>query len=306
MHGETQTARAISVNRRGFALVTTLLLITLLIAVSAQLATQSCVESASAARRHRTLLHELALDSAVLRIGERLAVPDPEALGWIRALDQAGSASIDWKAGDVGVCCTLGDDAAKFNPVLFQRPDQASLLTRKLNLLAERKSLNGASVSLRPLLGAPNSGRGENLYRWFDQLLTEVEPDALFRWSKMGSDASTPVWSDLVTCWGDGRVDLQRVDVDVLEAVLEDIRPGLARTMLKARPSDRSVNFLQTAMIDVPAEVRPTVMNRIGFDVRRYSLRVQTAVEADRREWYVVLQMDGRTSRVLHRSQLTW
>lgn len=296
----------VSRKRRGFALVATLLLLTLLIAVSAQLATQSCVESAAAARRHRTLLHELAVESAVLRIGERLAVPDPEALEWIRRLDQTGSASINWKTADVEVHCVLGDDAAKFNPVLFQRPDQNAMLTRKLNTLAQRKGLTAASVSLQPLSGTPNSVRGAPLYRWFDQLLIDAEPNAFFRWTTYEADRSTPVWSDLVTFWGDGRADLRRANADVLEAVLEDIQPGLARALLKSRPAERSANFLPTALIDVPAELRATVMNRIGFDLRRYCLRLQTGVTADRREWYFVQQMDGRTSRELHRSQLTW
>lgn len=293
--------------RHGFALVATLLLLTLLIAVSAQMATQACVESAASARRHRTLLHELALDSAVLRIGEQLAVPDAEALEWIRALDRTGLAFVEWKFGETEVRCSLGDDAAKFNPVLFQRPDQTSILTRKLKLMAERKALRTAEVSLRPLVADSGATKGAGLYRWFDQLLDDMEPGVLFRWTGNDSqEVDAPVWSDVMTFWGDGRIDLRRVDSDVLETVLEDLQPGLAHSMLKARTADRSVNFLPTALIDVPAELRSSVTERIGYDLRRYALRIQTAVGSDRRQWYVVLRADGRSTKVLHRSQPTW
>jgi len=292
---------------RSFALVATLLLLTLLIAVSAQFVTQACVESASASRRHRTLLHELALDSAILRIGEQLAVPDAEALEWTRRLDQAGSARMEFTIGAVMVHVVLGDDAAKFNPILFQRPDQMSVLARKLNELAARKALRVAQVSLRPLVVDSATRAGAGLYRWFDQILVDAEPGVLFRWPEGAlQEVDAPVWSDVATFWGDGRVDLRRVDADTLETALEDLQPGLARSILKARPADRSVNFLQTALIDVPAELRSAVSGRIGYDLRRYALRIETAVDSDRRQWYVVLQAEGQSARVLHRNQLTW
>jgi type II secretory pathway component PulK len=290
---------------RGFALVATLLLLTLLIAVAVQLATVASVESVSSARRHRTLIHELAVDSAVVLLSERLSTANDESQRWVRDLDQFGFTLTNFAVGPATVQCVLRDDAAKFNPILFQRADQQNVLTRKLALLAERKALPVARVALQPLIVDPSQGGAR--YRWYDQLLAGVEPGTFFRWPENPTEHnSSPVWSDGVTFWGDGRVDLRRADENVLEAALEDIRPGLAKVLLSARPTDRSVNFLQTALVGVPAEIRTAVANRITFDARRYAVRMETAVEADRRQWYVVLQVDADSCNVLHRSQLTW
>ncbi len=287
-------------------MVATLLLLTLLIAVAAQLATVASVESVSSARRHRTLIHELAVDSAVLLLRERLTTANDERQKWIRELDQLGFAVTNFAVGPATVQCVLRDDGVKFNPILFQREDQQNVLTRKLTQLANDRALPGARVALQPLI-VDSASPGGARYRWYDQLLAGVEPGAFFRWPENPTEHnSSPVWSDVVTFWGDGRVDVRRVDADVLEAALEDIRPGLAKVLLNARPTDRSANFLQTALIGVPAEIRAAVANRITFDARRHAVRMETAVEADRRQWYVVLQVDADRCNVLHRSQLTW
>jgi hypothetical protein len=291
---------------RGFALVATLLLLTLLIAVAAQLATTASVESVTSARRHRTLIHELAVDSALLLLRERLTTANDETQQWVRDLDRFGFAVTDFAVGPATVRCVLRDDGAKLNPILFQRADEQNVLTRKLTQLANGRALPGARVALKPLI-VDSPSQGGARYRWYDQLLAGVEPGTFFRWSENPTEHdASPVWSDVVTFWGDGRLDLRRVNTDVLEAALEDIQPGLAKVLLNAGPTDRSVNYLQTALIDVPAEIRTAVANRITFDARRYAVRMETAVEADRRQWYVVLQVDADRCKVLHRSQLTW
>ncbi len=96
------------------------------------------------------------------------------------------------------------------------------------------------------------------------------------------------------------------MDEAVLEAVLEDIRPGLAKKMLAARPADRSVNFLPTALTSVDAEIRQRVASRLTFDAHHYALRIDTTIDADRRRWYVVAQIHKGRVNVLHRAPITW
>lgn len=290
---------------RGFALLTTMLLITLLVAGMVELATVTSTQAVVTARRSRTLAHELAVDSALVVLADRLNESDQRLPELIEQLDRDRQAAARFSIGEVAVECTLRDDAAKFNPLLFAKPHQQVQLVRKLDTLAVRKSLPSAQVTLRPIV-VESSSESQPLYRWFDQILHSVEPGALFNWDENSGVESRPVWSDVLTFWGDGRIDLRRVDVVLLEAALSDIRPGLARQMLSVRPKDRALDFTRTALIKVHAEIRQRVAARLTFDARRYAIRMDTSIGPDRRRWYVVAEMDPDKLNVLHRSQLTW
>lgn len=292
--------------RGGFALLMSMLLITLLLAVTAELVSVTSVEAISSARRNRTCAHELAVDSALLVLAEQLSAENTQGSPLIRQLDQAGVACMSFPIGPVAVRCTLRDDAAKLSPLPFQRPDQQQKLTRKLTTLAGRRALPPVKVALKPVVRDSSSPAGP-VYHWYDQVLSDVQPGAVFRWNE-GADikGQMPVWSDVLTFWGDGRIDLRRVDADVLEATLEDIRPGLGRLMLAARPADRSLSFLQSALARVHAEIRQQVAARVTYNTRRYAIRMDTAVDADLRRWYVVATIAGGELSVLHRSQVTW
>lgn len=292
--------------RPAFALVTTMLLITLLIAVSAQLVTVTSMGAVNNSRRRHSLSHELAVDSALLLLADELAAADGDMSGLIRDLNHSGEVLRTFIIGIVKVQCTIRDDGAKFNPRLFERPDQQRRLARKLTLLANTKRLPPARVGLRPTVTSNTSESG-SLYRWFDQILTNIEPGMLFPWNKGDADSDPGlVWSNAVTFWGDGRVDLRRVDMDTLEVVLEDIQPGLGRRMLSARPADRSVDFRQSALSRIPAELRQKVAARVTYNGGRYAIQIDTMIHADRRRWYVVAQFNGGDFSVLHRSRLTW
>lgn len=300
------SSHASAYRRRSFALLTTILLIALLVAVTGQLVTVTSTEAVSASRRHRSLAHELAVDSALLVLADRLRNGGERPSDLIRELDQLGVAQAAFEIGPVTVRCTIRDDAAKLNPLMFQRPDQQPKLVRRLTALGVYRSLPPAKVSLKPVVTTSSSWTGA-VYHWYDQILTDIEPGMVFQWNEdPGGSYSAPVWSDAVTFWGDGRIDLRRVDANVLETALQDIRPGLAGLLLAARPADRSVNFLQTALTRVHAEIRQQVATRLTYNGRRYAVRINTTVNADTRRWYIVARIEDGKALVLHRSQLRW
>lgn len=291
--------------RRSFALLLSLLLIGLVMAITAELVTATSTASVVSARRARTLAHDLAVDGAMLVLADRLG--DDENNPWIAALDANGVVTrIDFAIGEVVVTCAVRDDGARFNPLQFQDDPQRPRLERKLALLATKLSLPPARVELRPIVterARPAAVR----YRSYDQLLDDLEPESIFRWDeRVDSERGKLAWSDVVTLWGDGRIDLWRANEPVLEAVLEDIRPGLGRAMLATRSVKPSQDLLAAALTRVDAEIRQEVAARVTYDARRYALRIDTTIHADRRRWFIVATIHEGRVKVLHRSQLTW
>jgi hypothetical protein len=294
-------------NRRtpAFALMMTVLLITMLVAVVAQLAATTASQSVIDGRRHRGLDHRLAMESALLLLAGRLDESTGDRNELILELDRAGRAAAEFEIGAVRVSATIQDDAAKFNPYRFQRSEQDVLLERKLGHIQAMGGLPATSVKLRPL-PVERGNDAAHAYRWFDQLLDDVQPGAVFDWGEESGEPQRRCWSDAVTLWGDGRVALRRVRREVLEAALEDIRPGLAGKLLRHRLSDRAINFLSEALAEVDAEVRDRVAQRVTFDAHRFAIVVETAIEGDRRGWYVVAEIADGDVAVLHRSRMTW
>jgi hypothetical protein len=281
------------------------MLIALLVATVGQLVTATSTLAVVSSRRHRTLDHELAVDSAVLLMADRLAETEGTPSPLIRELDRQGFAERSFDIGGVQVACTIHDDAARFNPNLLGEDSEALPLQRKLRLLQSRIGLPQAKVVLQPVL-EPHGSTATRRYLWFDQVLEEVEPGMVF---PVGEDADRSpriLWSNAVTFWGDGRIDLRRVNPQILEVALDDLRPGLARKMLAQRPTDRAVNFTREALRAVDAEVRERVARRITFDARRYAIVLETAIRGDRRRWFVVATVDGTRLDIHHESTITW
>lgn len=287
-----------------FALLTTLLLLTLLIATTAELAFVTAVESLGVSRRSNRLSHTLAVDGALLLLAERLTDGPTAHSDLIAALDRAGAAEAAFSVGSVAVRCTIRDDADKLNPILWQRDDQQSTLVRKLQSVQSGLGLPRARFQLRPMLAESADHPGPR-YHWFDQLLFAESAEGFFRWDEENSERSA-VWSDVLTFWGDGRVALRRASPAVLEAALEDLRPGLGRILLAARGKEPGVDFMPAALTRVDAELRPQVAARVTFDAQRYALRLDTTLGGDRRRWYVVAEVRDHALNVLHRSRVTW
>ncbi|MEK6677214.1 MAG: hypothetical protein AABZ47_16370 [Planctomycetota bacterium] len=288
---------------RGFVLVVALLLLTLLIAVAAELVTLTSVETVVAARRHAELQHGLAVESTLLVLADVL--DNRSRSGLLVEMDRTSEARLDLEIGPAKVLCTIRDDGGKLHPALFESEDRSEALRRKLRLLQTQKGLPHGNVRLRPVLG--DATQAGPRFRWFDQLLDDAPPGSFFQVGDSANESFVrAVWSDVVTFWGDGRIDLRRVDPVVLEAALEDIRPGLAQKIMAARPADRSVDFPQIALAHIDSEIRERVAARLTFDDHRYALEIDTILGADRRKWYVVARIENGKTTVLHRSPVTW
>lgn len=289
--------------RSSFALVSTLLLLIMLIAISTQLTTTVSIEAVVAGRRANDLAHELAVDSSLLVLADRLG--ETKNNPYIVELDRTGRTQFEYNSGNVLVRCVMRDDGVKFNPLRFSAPSDRSRLERKLELLATRSHLPDVRVDLQPILSETKADKSTSLYRWFDQLFSEVEPGELFR---INEDESSPsaAWSDVVTFWGDGRVDLRRASPEVLEAALEDIRPGLAKSIIAKRKPPPAINVLEQALVDIDAEIRQEAASRLTYDARRYAVTIDTKVGGDRRRWYVVVTINDKLMVLHHRSQMLW
>jgi hypothetical protein len=286
--------------QRAFALLTTMLLLALLIAVTVQLTVTTSFASVIGAKRHRSLPHELAVDSGLALLADTLAGPNGKLI--VQRLDAVGEAELGFELGEVFLQCRIHDDAAKFNPRLFGLVGQEHLLSRTVAELGGRLAMPPAKIDLQPTLTLDSQSRPT--YVWFDQFFADLDPGALLPldWH----DRTHRTWSDALTLWGDGRVDLRRASVDVLNAALADLQPGLAAAMLSVRPTDKSRDFLQTALAKAPAEIREQVAARVGFDLRRYSIYLETSIAGDRRSWYIVAQHGSKGLSILHRGQVSW
>jgi len=289
---------------RGVTLLVTVLLLVLLITVVAELAMLTSVDSIRVWGRANTLRHRLAVDSVLQLVRARLASGDHRLQD---DLDRLGRVTLETTLGRCRVRCAVGDDAAKLDVAAFDQRSQRRLLTRKLTALARVYDLPRARVKLRPLGVTPEDD--QRRYRWFDQLFADPPPAAFLRVASDGDGilASAPVWSDVLTLFGSGRIDVRRVAPEVLEVALADIERGLAQSILSARhQAEPSQNFLPEAVARLDASVRHRVAERLAFDLHRYALTIETAIGGDRRCWYVVATMDGDTIETHYRGQIQW
>jgi Tfp pilus assembly protein PilX len=292
--------------RQGVALVVTLLLVLLLTAVTTRLVTTGGVEAVCASRRAHTLQHRLAVDSVL-----RLAAAELQGNSVIdREYTRAGTRAFDLELGPCRVRCRIANDAAKLNVKTFEADGRQQLLTRKLQELGRRLNLPAATVKLRPSKPPKSGGsRTANVsrYCWYDQLFREATGGAWFRW---GVDAPGPealVWSDVVTLFGDDRVDVRHARPEVLQVLLEDLDRSVAGDIIAARESGRPANVLESGLEGVEPTVREGIRQRLTASSQRYALTIETAIHGDRRQWYVVATIDdGRVQTVHYRGQVQW
>jgi hypothetical protein len=148
----------------------------------------------------------------------------------------------------------------------------------------------------------PDINASLNRYVWFDQLFEDVTPGTLFQWS---DEDEHGVWSDVLSCFGTGRVDVRRADRRVLTVLLSDLDRSLAGKIITARQqSDR--NPLDEALRSVSADVRGEAQARLAHGLNRYALALQTAMGADRRRWWVVATIGEERIDVVYRGRLQW
>ncbi len=307
-HRESQTCPN---RRRGLALIVTLLLIVMLIAATSRMATTAASTSIRNRSRANTLQHELAVDS-ILRVAADLLQNNSTVMSDLR---RDGFAVLEDRLGECLVRCRIGSDAGKLNVNAFGRDEDRPTLRRKLIRLGQRLDLPDVRVQLSPVRKRyieNAAGQRINLpaYITFDQLFGRRTIYGVFRLDesdRRNEQANRLEWSDVVTLYGDGRVDLRYVNPEVLKVVLDDVAPGVHRQIIEYREhAGRSLN-LTKALATCPTDKRNAIRKRLGLDIARYAFTIETAIDNDRRRWYVVAgAQNGNITGVYYRGRITW
>lgn len=296
-------------NRRAVALIITLLLVMLIATTVAQLTTSISVAGLEFRRRSHDIAHRLAVDSALRYLAQLV-----KASTFQDELDYRGEYIVDLELGMCHIQCRVSDDGAKFDPNAFVDPGDEKPLRRKLRDLASVHGLTRNDIRLQPI---PKSERAEGLpFFSLDQLLRNLSPEDLRQWQnegatflEVGSTDDRPIiWSDIVTCHGEGHVDLRRVSEPILEVLLRDIDPAAAGKLIRARRQGRRSrnNAKVDLFAEVDADVRQAVAGRVGWDFHRYDVDVYTTCGSDRRRWHVVATIQEGQVQVHHRSRVQW
>jgi hypothetical protein len=277
-------------------LLWTLLLVVLLASTTSQLVTNAAVEAVRASRQANTLAHELAVDSLLAILPHKLS--QNERIG--RDLDRSGSSAVNLNLGDCRVSCRVTDDGAKLDVGAFADESLDRALHRKLVSLTRRFDLQTASIALRPVVDEVDPGK--RAYLWFDQLFANDARHELFR---LRAEQEQVVWSDLITCFGSGTVDIRRARIGVLAVLFDDVDRALPRRIAALR-SKREPNVIQRVLQQVDPDRRDAARARISWDLERYALEIDTAIRGDCRRWYVVASIDEDKAKVHYRGQVRW
>lgn len=292
---------AFSPSRRGVVLLLTLLLLAILAAAAAELALLSSIDATTSFREGNDLQHRLAVDSVL----EWMAAESAEDDRLNRELDRTGSVQRSWQLGDCHILCRIADDGAKLD--VRALPDERTL-SRRLRACMTQVDLPRCRIRPRP---AEDASGNEADYLWFDQLFDELPAAALFGAGTVTAGppgAEGPVWSDVVTVFGQGRIDLRRTPAEVLEIALGDIDRGLGRKLCAARDrlSGSESSPLAAALATLDGSVRQQAAARLAYDLHRYALTIETAIGADRRRWFVVATIVEGKHSVHYRGAIRW
>jgi hypothetical protein len=245
--------------QRGFALV----LVLVLLMIAAVALTAAARQSATEALASKQATEELQRRWAVTSCRSTLL---PRAAGLLDAaygppVDEDGEPIPDAPRPEPGahlwVSCTLAgidydlvltNEQAKYNPTAMQQvSDKRSVRAALRSLAKPRRGADAVddtpSVVLRPLIGLnadgtpaePDADTGEavEVYAGYGQLFDPVDPAAL-----LGS-ADAPGPAARVTCWGDGKLQLDRATDRVIERALGPVLgPEGAGALLAAREAE--------------------------------------------------------------------
>ncbi len=288
---------------RAVALVLTLLALLVLVATTARLATIAGFDAVRAARRTHTLQHELAVDSTLQLAAIALR---PESPG-LEAFDATGEYHFALTLDACQVRVRLANDAAKLNVAAFDEEGQARMLARKLRALGQRLPLPAVTIRLRPTQPAEPDPDTVPAYCSYDQLFGENAAGGCFRWEWVEGSPETLVWSDVLTLWGDGRVDPRHARPEVLEVLLEDLDRSAANALAAARRKPMKGSTAASPLEALAPAVRDGFQSRLGTHQHRYALTIETRIHGDRRLWYAVVSLaGGRVQTIYYKGPLRW
>ena len=290
----------------GFALLLTVLLLSLLAAVLARFTLASGVTTIVAARHNGQLIHRLAVDSAIALANRELSRDG----NWARQLDRQSVVAFALDVGPCYVELRLRDDGAKFDVAAFAQERQQRSLETKLKTLERALRLPRLRARLQPIDSSASSSLRR--YVWFDQLFDAPYAHRIF--TVTDTARHPPRWSDAVTLFGDGRLDLRRAESEVIDTMLGDLVPGLGRQLppVAQRNARNARGLLTDVLADLDERTAKALLARVTWDVGRYALGLRTAIrsrdgrESDVRRWYVVATL-GQTEPIVHyRGLIRW
>ncbi len=257
-----------SSRRRAMLLVLTLLTLAFAAALVLPLATLSGTVALEAGRDAQTLQHRLAVWSLVMLLPDLL---ENDAL-LVRDLDRDNYAIRRFTIGAVELFVAIQDDQAKLPLRLFSNDRLQIRLHAALQTIQSSARLSG---TLRVPAEIEITGCNEDVF-------AESSDTSIFGMPGM------PGWTRYVSPLG-AQLSLQRTDRFVLEAALQDVRPGLGARIAALRGAEDREMARILDRLDLPATERRAVEQRIRTTPSdRYSLLIRTQIGRDVRQHYIV------------------
>ncbi len=196
----------VSVHHRSFALVLTVLLVTLLVATGAGVALTAMTESTAAGWAARDLEHRLALDSLLVCLP---ALMQSESAGTSNGKIESRRRYYELSVGRCDIRSSTQSEKHK-----LQISKASGSVADRLQELAREHKLLAANIRSAPIVAIEDAAVPR--YVWFDQLVEPTEFEEVF-WRRPLDEVSRldqKTWADLVSFWGGQTGESYSVDVE--------------------------------------------------------------------------------------------
>ena len=182
-----------------FALLVSLLLVTMLAATGAGLTLFATTESIRADYVALDLDHRLAADSLLVALPKLLA---QRSEGSEKDLINRDTIRLEAVIGSCHVRCAVRPESGKLYLGGRSTPDGYQ---ENLRNLARTNGLPPENIAIRPILGTEET-REWPKFLWFDQIVCPTELNEIFHWEVLTKEdeqnkSKRKTWSDLVTFW---------------------------------------------------------------------------------------------------------
>ena len=281
-------------SRRGLALLVVLLVVVLLEVLVGELAIYGWLSLRSAGNYVRDLQGLAAADGGV-RVVTRALGDEQFTREHLADLLRSGITGLS--LGQARITVAVEDENAKLNLNLLSHRNPRVAETARRELLALLGALGqdsglagriveflspeeqepagdeGAAGGGAPEGASPPPARG--LLMLEELRGVEGVTDELLFGPSGGGERTGPVLSRYLTCWGEGKVNLNTAPREVLEAVLGEAAPGMAQTIIEQRSSGplRSVEEV-SGFSGLPESQRQRLLRRLTTESDTYKVTV--------------------------------
>lgn len=252
--------------KRGILLVLVLVSLALTGAILTPLALLTGNYAVKEARSDEGLIHHLAGDSLVAVLPEWLEKsPDLR-----KQLERDNRALLHLQIGPVEVDAVLQDDTAKLPVAILMDRRNPERLRLALERIARFAAPNLRIASVIQSTGS------------LDELFEAAGDTVLF------GDLQTVGISEWVSPMGN-RIYLERARDVAVEAVLQDVKPGLGLELARLRRLHANESPAElVSRLELPEADRRAVTARLAEKTERYSLRMRTRSRSDVRWRYLI------------------